>query len=401
MVDMIMPFMLNLFFFTFIFLMTKILYITKMIVNYQIGLITVGKLLMYSAPYFIVFVIPMAVMMAVLLTFLRMSGDNEVIALKACGVGIPRFIAPVMAFSIMGALLTAFMSIYGVPWGTTSLKELTIQVAMSNLDAGLKERSFNDKFKDVTLYVNRIDLKKRELIDIFIEDQRTGSKSSTIIAPRGKLFSKPDSSIFHLRLYNGTLHQVNIKDKTEHSISFDTYDVKLDLKEALQNLKEGLKEKDEKELSIPELKSYLIEHEDSKDDQYYQTLLELHRKFSIPTACIVLGFLALPLGIQSKRATRSFGLGLGLVFFLLYYIMMALGSVLGETGDYPPYIGMWLPNVMMGVAGMFFYVMSVKDKTVSLNMGRFKPKNVFGIPKGKNKTGSQAKIRKPKEKHHK
>ncbi|MBW2711884.1 MAG: LptF/LptG family permease, partial [Deltaproteobacteria bacterium] len=216
---MIWPFAINLAFFTFIFLMTKILDITNLIVNYKINLSSVFLILVYSVPRFLSFVIPMSVMMAVLLTFLRLSNDHELNALKAGGVSIYSLMPPVLAFSVMGMLLSCF-----------SMKELTFRVAASHVNAGLKERTFNDSFKDVMLYINKIDLKKKRLIDVFIEDKRSKNIVSTIVAPKGKVFSEPDKLVFHLQLYNGAINQVNLENRSAHSINFDTYDVSLDLK---------------------------------------------------------------------------------------------------------------------------------------------------------------------------
>ena len=80
--EMIPLFVINVVFFTFIFLMTKILDITNLIVNYSLSLPAVFLVLVYSVPYFLVFVIPMSIMISILLTFLRLSNDNEIMPLK-------------------------------------------------------------------------------------------------------------------------------------------------------------------------------------------------------------------------------------------------------------------------------------------------------------------------------
>ena len=104
--ELLPPFGINLFFFTFIFLITKILEITNLVVNFQVSLLSFLLLLLYSMPFFLAFITPMSVMMAVLLTFLRMSGDNELVALQACGMNPRRFLIPVFVFCLLGWLLT-------------------------------------------------------------------------------------------------------------------------------------------------------------------------------------------------------------------------------------------------------------------------------------------------------
>ena len=358
-----LPFVINTVFFTFIFLMTKILRITQLIVNYKISMISLLLILIYSIPRFLSFVIPMSVMMAILLTFLRLSSDKELVALKAGGVNIYGLIPPVLLFCVMGIALSSIMTVYGMPWGTISTKTLTFRVAASHVDAGLKERTFNDSFKDVMLYINKIDLKKKILKDVFIEDKRSQNIVSTVMAPKGTLISEPDKLEIHLKLYNGAINQVDLENRSAHSINFKTYDVDLDLKKTLMESNGGPKNEDE--MSFDELKAYLKTFA-QKNEQYYSALIELHKKFSIPFACLALGILAIPLGVQSESGKRSTGLGMGMIFFLIYYLMMSAGSVFGEAGVYPPAIGMWVPNVVMGGIGLFLLVRVNDDRPVSI-----------------------------------
>lgn len=361
--SMIPPFVINLAFMTFIFLMTQILDITNFIVNYKVSVVVVLRMLIYTMPFFLSFIIPMSVMLAILLTFLRMSSDNEIIALKAGGVSIYGILPPVLLFCLVGSLLAAFMVIKGLPWGRMSFKKLAIEVAVTNFDIGIKERVFNDSFEGVMLYVNKIEMKQKKLIDIFIEDQRTEDIVSTVVAPEGKLFGDPEKLTAHLTLFNGTINQVNLKNRSVHAIKFDTYDMNLDLKKTVRAAR-GMP-KDEEEMSLGELRQYLRETK-TRNPQYYITLMEYYKKFSIPVACFALGLLAMPLGIQSKTAKRSFGIVLGLVFFLVYYLMLSAGWVFGETGAYPPIIGMWAPNVVMGGIGIYFLWRTAEERPVGI-----------------------------------
>ena len=370
---MIPPFVINLLFFNFIFLLTKILDITNMIVNYRISLFDVMLLLIYSMPHFLEFVIPMSVMATVLLTFFRLSSDNEIVALKAGGMSIYKLLPPVLLFCLIGCILTGFMTIYGLPWGRLAFKKLTYEVASSNVNIGMKERTFNDNFEGVMLYTNKIDLKNKALIDIFIEDQRTKNIISTVVAPRGEMYSEPDKLLFHLRLHNGTINQVDIEHSTVHSINFDTYNINFDLKKSV-TAKKG--RKDEKEMSIAELSKYLKDNV-NKDAKYHATLIEFHRKFSIPFACFALGLLGVPLGVQSKSAKRAFGLGLGLIFFLLYYLMLSAGWVFGEAGFYPPLIGMWMPNIVTGGIGLYLFVRTANDQPSLISYLPYLFKRIF------------------------
>jgi lipopolysaccharide export system permease protein len=361
---MIAPLAISVVFFTFVFLMAEMLKITDLVVNYGVGLLTVIKMLIYSTPYFLVFVIPMAVMIAVLLAFLRSSADNEIMALKTGGLNTYRLLPPVLLLCFIGFALTLMMSIYGMPWGRKAIRELSVKILSSKLDIGLKERTFNDSFSGVMLYVNKVDTKNNFLVDVFIEDKRNEDIASTVIAPRGRLFSKPGALIFHMKLYDGIINQVGMDNKTANTIKFNTYDLTLDLKKAALDLGSSRRRK---ELSLTELRRYL-QRVAQKDERYYKALIEFHKKFSIPFACFALGILAFPLGLESKSAKRSTGLILGLVFFLIYYLLLSAGTVWSEAGTFPPVIGMWLPNFVSIGLGVFLLFRAARDKPIPIGI---------------------------------
>jgi lipopolysaccharide export system permease protein len=363
--EMLPPFVINLAFFSFIFLMKEILDITDMIVNQKVGAGAVCLLLIYMMPYFLQYVIPMSVMMAVLLAMLRMSTDNEVMALKAGGVSIYRLLPPVLTFGLLGTLVTGYMTLLGVPQSAERFRTLLFDVASANLNVSLKERTFNDSFKQIMLYVNRIDPQSGDLHHVLIEDSRTAGVDNTVIAKRGRLFGEPKEMIYHLRLYDGTINQMNMHDRSSHTIDFETYDIRLDLRDVLST--PGIAEKQPDEMTLTDLRAYLKHIKDNRN-AYFNALLTLHKKFSIPVACLAMGLLALPLGIQSRNSKKAFGIGLGLLFFLLYYILLSMGTALGENGKCHPAIGMWMPDTILGGVGVFLLVRAAKEKTITLNV---------------------------------
>lgn len=360
--EMLPPFFLNLAFFSFIFLMKQILDITDMVVNHKVGIGPVGLLLLYTMPYFLQYVIPMSVMMAVLMAFLRLSSDNEIMALKAGGVSVYRLLPPVLVFSLIGTIITGYMTIHGVPHSSSRFKALLFDVATANLNVGLKARTFNDSFDNIMLYVNTVDLQTRELQHVFIEDQRNQGVRNTVVARKGEIVGDPSNLVYHLRLFDGSINQMDEQDRTSHIVYFDTYDIRLDIKAAMAGPQIG--NKGPKEMTPDELENVLEKTRAKKDTRYYGALLQLQKKYSIPVACIAMALLAVPLGIQTKTSKKSFGIGLGLFFFLLYYLLLSVGTAFGESGRYPPVIGMWLPNFVLGGFGIYLIVRSARENPI-------------------------------------
>ncbi len=353
------PLGVNLFFFTFIFLMGKMLKITKLIINYQVETGVILRLLLYSIPHFLVFVLPMAVMMAVLLAFMRMAADNEILVLKSAGVSLYKILPMVLAIIGCGALATLMMTVYGMPQGKLAIKRLTYETLATHANVGLQERTFNNRFEKVTLYVNAVDTQSMQLKDVFIEDRRNPQVIATIVAPAGQLIRIPERRAVRLRLFNGLINRVERAEQSAGVLHFATYDFEFNFKQADKLAR--YKRKDEDEMNLAELDAHIRNvRSDPKD--FYKAVIEYHSKFSIPAACLALGLLAIPLGVELKSSRKSAGLGTGLSLFVLYYIMMSAGRSLAEVGVVDPALGLWLPNAVFGAAGIVMLVRSANEK---------------------------------------
>ncbi len=361
--ELLSPFAISLFFLTFVFLMTRIPEITNMVVNYNADLTSVALMLVYTLPRFLEFTLPMSVMIAVLLTFMRMSQENEIVALKGAGVSLYKLLPPVLVFCFSGLLLTMWVTVFGVSWGKLSIKKESIELARSSIDAALRERQFNFELEDVMIYVAHVNMKTKALEDVFIEDRRTKGVVSISIAPSGKLIRLEDEQVYPIRLFNGVINQVDMDEGSVNNIQFGNYDININLDSMNKNKGKISKELDER--SLVDLVRFIKSGIKNKA-HLSAALMELHEKFSVPFACLSLGILAFPLGIQSNSLRRSSGFGLGISFFLLYYFLLAAGWSAGETGDFPPILGMWLPNVVMGGVGIFFLMRNAKEKPVQL-----------------------------------
>lgn len=362
--ELLSPFIISLFFLTFVFLMTRIPEITNMVVNYNADLSSIVWLILYTLPRFLEFTIPMSVMISVLLTFMRMSGENEIVALKGAGASLYKLMPPVLVFCLLGVVFSLWVTVFGVSWGKLSVKEKQVEMARSSIDAALQERQFNSELKNVMIYVSHVDVKTKALKDVFIEDKRTKGVVSISAAPAGDLIRFEDKNFYTIRLYNGVINQVDMDDKSVNSIQFGEYDINIDLGALIK--KEGKISKELDERSFLDLVRF-IRAGISDKAHLSEALMELHEKFAVPFACLTLGLLAFPLGVQSASLRRSSGFGMGVFFFLMYYFLLAGGWSACETGHFPPILGMWLPNIIMGVVGVYFLIQNAREKPVPVD----------------------------------
>ena len=358
------PFGVSLFFLTFVFLMTRIPDITNMVVNYNADMGAVLMMILYTLPRFLEFTIPMSVMVAVLLTFMRMSSENEMTALKGAGLSLYRLLPPVLLFCLLGTLLALWITLFGVAWGKLSIKHKTLELARSSIDLALEERQFNSQLKDIMIYVSQVDMKTKDLTDVFIEDRTVQGSTRISMAPQGRLIHSHNDNFYTIRLYNGMINQVDVAEKTVSTIHFGHYDINIDLA-ALHQAGAGGVQKDLDEYSLGDLVRF-IRTGDPDHDRMSEAKMVLHEKFSVPFACLFMGLLAFPLGVQSLSTGRSSGFGMGVFFLLVYYFFLAAGWSAGETGYFPPVLGMWLPNLVMGGAGAYLLKRNAMEDPVRM-----------------------------------
>ena len=181
------PFFLSIVVFTFISLMTRVLELTELIVVRGVHAGTILHLMALSLPFFLTITVPMSTLLAVLLTFLRLSEDNEITVLKSAGVSLYQLLPPVVLFCLWTYLLTSYLAVYVQPRANQNFRNELLTLAKARADVGIKERVFIDSFKNIVLYVNHIPLGSDVMEDIFIEDKREDEVASAIVAKSGRI----------------------------------------------------------------------------------------------------------------------------------------------------------------------------------------------------------------------
>ena len=330
----------------------------EMIVQKGVGLWDIIRLLGYTLPFLFVYIIPMTSFISILWGFLRLSSDNEVTALKASGIGFFQLLPPVFILSLACYLLTSFFAIMAQPWSETSLKNLIFNIAVVQAKVTLKERVFNNEFKDLVFYIQKVN-SDGEMEDVFIFDQRQKDIPQTIVAKRGWLIPNPRERSLNLRLGKGTIFNVSLNSKSAQNINFKTYDLILPLEQMLSSQEK--RERSETELYLHELKKK-IRQTSSGEKKYFIYQIEYYKKFSLPFSCLVFGLIAFPLGLQSRLAGRSWAVILGGTVFFIYYLILSLAFSLGEKGSLNPMIGLWLPNVIVGAIGVYLFWITWREK---------------------------------------
>ena len=90
-------------------------------------------------------------------------------------------------------------------------------------------------------------------------------------------------------------------------------------------------------------------------------LVEIHKKYSIPVACLVFVLIGAPIGIMARQGGLAVGIVLSMTFFLIYWAFLIGGEQLADRGFLDPRLAMWLPNVIVGLGGGYLMIRMVKE----------------------------------------
>lgn len=337
-------FVLCLFVLMAILVLEKINFIANMTVGSAISGGELARLVLYTSPAFLVVTIPLAVLLATLITFSRMSGDSEIIAMRACGVGFYRILAPVVLLAAGAALVSLWLSLEMLHRGNYLFNSQIADYVSRRFTAALGERKFFDRFPDTVIYVGEKKQESNLLKGVFIFDGSDKKHPRLIAAREGMLARTPSDGIV-FRLSGGIMYSGDAD--TWRTVRYGEYEMIMNTGDKRRAFTKG-----ERELSFTELLRETARAQNSR--VRYSVAVEMHKRLALPFACIVLALLAAPLGLQVHRGGGRGGIGLGIVLIVLNYVLLMFGESLGREGKLPPGFAMWMPNLAMGLLAAVF-----------------------------------------------
>ncbi len=376
-------FLLCLVAFTGVLFTIRILKFSALIINKGVAVSQVGWVFISVIPTFLEFALPLSALLGVMLAGARLSGDSEIVVLRASGISIFQLLRPLFLFSFIIIIIASSVTFVLKPWGYQTLAETLFDIARSTSTAGLEAGTFN-RIGPLTIYAEKIIDRTGELQGVLIDDRRGDGQRKIIFAKNGRIISRPKTRSITFDLYDGSIHEMITGDYL--TTRFQTNSLTLSSDELSDP---GAKQRGAapRELSVRELRlviPHFIEFEDSLRrspnmnstseplppaiQQHFNESsvdlgmvskkrrrleVELEQRWSMPCAAALLGLLALPLGIQPPRAQRMWGLGLsvgvGVGVFVLYYGFLSMGLALVESGVVSSFIGVWIPNFITAV----------------------------------------------------
>ena len=346
--------------FIFIVLGARMLQLLEWIINYGASPLDVLTILISLLPGAILFALPATVLMAVLVAYLRLSGDNEIVALKTSGFSFYQMAPPALFLSCIALVMALLISLLAAPWGIKTFKQLLFDMAYSKADIGIKERVFSEPFQGITFYVNSFSPKDRNMEDIFLVDRRDPSMANTIMAKTGRILIHPKSRMIVLHLEDGAIFTMDRGMESARTVRFSTYKVTVDANDLIASA--SSREKSRKEMGVKELLRRL-RSSPRGGPNYNDIAVDLMERFSIPFAVFLMGIIGVPLGAQIRSGGRLVGVVVSLLIFLLYYLTLVGMRNIGETGKLSPFVAPWIPVLLLAAICGFLIRRASRDES--------------------------------------
>jgi lipopolysaccharide export system permease protein len=387
------------------------------------------KLVTYNLAWMLVLVVPMAVLISTLMAFGTMAQNNEIAVLKAAGMSLYKMLIPPLAGSVIIAGMLIYFNNNIYPDANHAARILAQDITRKKPTFSLIPGVFSQEIPNKSILARKIDRETNEMEYLTIYDRSDPKNISVVTAKKGKLYFSKNQTKLILDLYDGQIHTSNNYDyKTYRKIIFKRHKIVMNADQftfnesSSENLRRGdrelsaqamlqlvdslelLKKRYTNELETkfnmhffpkpdytktkaePKSKKYIyarvadriktargsinsssrrLEYNAKRIDNY---LVEIHKKYSIPFACIIFILVGAPLGTMTRKGGFGVAAGISLFFFLLYWSFLIGGEKLSDRGLLSPFWGMWSANVILFALGIYLTIKSAKERvTINFN----------------------------------
>lgn len=423
--ELIPPFSYSLIVLTVIFLVNFLIRAMDRILGKGLSLLVIIEYIVLNLAWILALAIPMSVLVAVLLSYGRLAGDHEITAMRSGGISLPRIMLPAMAFAVVVGGFTLFFNTNILPDVNHRARLLGSDIYRKRPDLDIVPGYFIDDLPDYNLRVNEVTeegLKgvvifsksdRREQISIFAERGRSSSEGNRIIFTlyngEKHLLDLADMEEYQIEYFDSTRISMEVANmelkrretsvrgdremtpammyekiaeneervaKTRERMTFIHSTSPLFKGDTIRNVAalmdtvtkvtvpdgEGLALKERRwNRTVDKLNSQ-VRLLKSYERQVNKYLVEIHKKYAMPVACLVFVLIGAPLGIMTRKSSGT--IGVAIAMFFLYWAMFIVGEELADRSRVNPIAAMWTPNVVMGVMGLWISYQVTRERRV-------------------------------------
>ena len=351
--EVIPPFFLALVIFTFLLMLPPIMEVVEELIVKGVDTLTVIRIVGTLVPQGLALTIPMALLLGVLMGLGRLSSDRETVALQACGVSLLRMFRPLLLLALLAAAATCYVIVIALPDANQRFREITFRTVANRAEGEVRPRIFYEDFPNVVLYVRDVSQTGAGWRDVFLADMRDSGQPDVYVASQGQVVLDADQRTVDVVLRSGTGHVMRSDEPGAYEVhSFEEIVIGLDPESVFPR---AGPQRGYAELTIAQLQEEAAQL-GAQGVSPHRPIMEIHRKFSIPIACLVFVLIGIGLGVTSRKDGRLASFALGLMVIFTYYVFMYGAEAMAKGALVSPHLAMWLPNILLGLAGLVLFV---------------------------------------------
>ena len=330
----------------------------KFVIDHNIPATYIITFVAYVLPLSLIFSIPWGFLTAVLLVFGRLSGGNELTALRNAGLSTGRIARPILVLSVLFSLLCLWINLYVAPQAQRDLKEAFLKVTTSNPAAAFSGDTVIRDFPGKKIYVGSNDGHRLQNIHVFslnannepieVLYARTGSLETDLVhkqikmrlenirseqrdaAAPGDLTKIHDGIRMGDFVYPISLEDLYIQKQGRQKVEAYNYE---ELRDDLHRKRDQLAKDTKQFKAQPDAAAKRLVRNDTSSVAAAAT--ELNKRFSYSLACFTFALIGIPLGITAQRQETSAGFGLGLVVAFTYFVIIIVVNTVPGEGERP------------------------------------------------------------------
>jgi lipopolysaccharide export system permease protein len=410
----------------FIFLLQFIFKYLNDLVGKGLSYWVILQFIVYNMAWMLVLAVPMGVLVATLMAYGKLSGSNELTIIKSSGGSAFRAMFP----SIVGGLLLfgALFYFNDKILPETNQRAYVLQSDIKQLKPSFAiDPGRFSTLQGFSILARQVDRDKNELYNVTIYNQ-DGDMLNVINAKRARMRFNRDFSKLLMTFYQGEIHQVNRRNQTQfRKLSFDEHQVAVPVEgfnfnrsdpsalgrtdrtmnihsldsiadsATVQSLRAEARMDTLLRNQIAEtphvsplgteppisrseaasnamnrlatLRAQFESENVTRNEQIRQAdqyMVEVHKKYSIPAACLVFVFVGAPLGILVRRGNFGVSASIALGFFIIYWSCLVSGEKLADRAILSPAVSMWMADAVIGAMGVYLTIL-VSRETVTFN----------------------------------
>ncbi len=345
------PFVFGLLFFNFILFMGIIFDLTELIFVKNASPFLVGKLILFTIPSYLNMIIPIALLFSLILVFGRLSYEGEIIAFRSSGVSLLQLESPIFALAFFLSVVSLFFSAWLTPYCNQLYYKTYQQIILQRPTLQIKENTITD-VEGRKFYTHHLNPESQQMKEIVLYEslpQKAQLFPQITLAKEGEVKNET------LILREVTIYRFN---KNYQLIQKGEFNTQIIYPQNQLN-KKGKREKGSYEMSLREINVKLKE-KNLGEEERRGLRADFQGRIAIPLATLLMGILAVPLGIKIKKGAKSISLGISLIVIVIYYILFLIGDFLARVGPLPPFLAIWIPNFIMLAGGVWLNLKAIR-----------------------------------------